>query len=327
MRTLATVLLLALTATCWASPRSYLLVVSGIGGEKVYRERFEQWSQTMLDAAGTRLAMPPERVVYLHHPPRESSAGEDGPLLKAELQTSLSRIAADSEPGDVAVILFIGHGNTRREDALFNLPGPDLSAAELDEMLAALADRRVVIVNTAPSSAPFIKTLSRSNRVVITATASASERYHTIFPRHFVAAFAEGGADTDKNGRVSVAEAFEYARREVRRTYQDAGRLQTEHALLDDDGDGSGSMDLVAEDGDGALARTVFLQGARAAVPGASARLGRLLEERAALLERIDVLKADKQGMDLAEYEERLEELLVELALTSRAIREAEQTP
>jgi len=55
-----------------------------------------------------------------------------------------------------------------------------------------------------------------------------------------VAAFEARAGDSDKNGRVSILEAFDFASRGVRRWYQDQGRLSTERALLDDSGDGRG---------------------------------------------------------------------------------------
>ncbi len=328
MKTLI-VALLMFTAPCWAAPRSFIVVVSGIGGEAVYSERFKHWAMTMLDAAESRLGIPRERAIYLAENEEGVSERIDGRSLKTELSKVLSRVATASEVGDTVLVLLIGHGSARRDEALFNLPGPDLTARELDAMLEELAERRLVIVNGAPSSAPFIKALSRPDRVVITATASASERYHTLFIDHFVAAFADDGADTDKNTRVSMLEAFEYARREVQRRYKAEGRLQSEHALLDDNGDGEASLEVDRAAADGALARTVYLDTISPLAVGADAAgaLAELLAERAAIEQRIEALKAQKQQFETAVYEDRLEALLVELALTHRAIRAAGRSP
>src|SRR5690606_22674944 len=91
------------------------------------------------------------------------------------------------------------------------------------------------------------------------------ETNETRFGGHFVRAFAGEGADADRDGRVSMLEAFDFARREVEREYREAGNLLTEHALLDDDGDGKGSREPAARSGDGSLARTLFLAGGRGA--------------------------------------------------------------
>ena len=105
----------------------------------------------------------------------------------------------------------------------------------------------------ASASGEFIKPLSGRGRVVVTATRSGQEQNATRFPEHFIAALASREADADQNGRVSVLEAFDYASRLTAEQYKRAGRLATEHALLDDSGDGVGHPS--AEGGDGALAR------------------------------------------------------------------------
>lgn len=316
----AVVVLLLLASPAWATSQSFVLIVSGIGGEPVYSERFRQWSETMLKAAESRLGIARDRIVYLAESEQAANVRVDGRSLKSEIKTALSRIAAASGPGDVVLLLLIGHGNMRRDEALFNLPGPDVSASELNDMLRPLSGRRLVIVNGAPVSAPFLRALSAPGRVVITATASAAERYHTIFTDHFVAAFAGDGADIDKDGRVSMLEAFEYASREVQRSYDNDARLQTEHALLDDNGDGKGSRQTGVDGADGTLARTLYLQApSTLALAGDKPSVARLLKERSVIEQRIDALKARKRQLETSAYENQLEALLIELALNHRA--------
>ena len=71
---------------------------------------------------------------------------------------------------------------------------------------------------------------------MITATKTGGERNETLFPEYFVAAFNDAAADRDRNGHVSVAEAFEYAKTKVVQTVQQKGLLLTEHAVMDDGG-------------------------------------------------------------------------------------------
>jgi len=301
-------LLLILASPSWAAPRSFLIVASGIGGEPVYSETFAEWSKSMIDAAENRLDIPRERIVYLAE---TDTGGADAKSLKSELDAAINRVAAAAEPGDTIFLLLIGHGTARGDRFLFNLPGPDLSAAELAAMLEAYGEVRWILVNGAPSSGPFIRSLSGPNRVVITATASAAERYHTVFPEHFIAAYAKPGADSDKNGRVSVLEAFTFASREVERSYNEAATLQSEHAVLDDTG---------------ALAQATYLQSDRTQYSNAipEQELTRLLADRAQLEQRITSLIAVKSIYDPVVYDDRLEELLVQFALVHRALRPAE---
>jgi hypothetical protein len=157
--------------------------------------------------------------------------------------------------------------------------------------------------------------------VVITATKSPFERNVTRFGGQFVAALAEGGADADKDGRVSVLEAFLFARRETGRIYQSDNRLLTEHAVLDDNGDRQGAGAPGAEGNDGALARTIYFGAAPARVAATDSAGARLEQEARALEARINDLRGRKASMKSDEYEAQLEALLLDLALKNEALR------
>jgi hypothetical protein len=97
----------------------------------------------------------------------------------------------------------------------------------------------------------------------------------------------------------------------VQRFYEKERRLLTEHAVLDDGTEG-------------AVARTVFLGtgGEAGAVADANdPALAGLRQERREVERRLEALRARKATMAVAQYEEQLEGLLVELALKDEAIR------
>jgi hypothetical protein len=221
-------------------------------------------------------------------------------------------------------VVLIGHGNPREGDAAFNLPGPDITATELAAALDALSGRQLVIVNTASASGPFVRALSAPGRVVITATASGREYFATLFGEHFVTAFAEAGADRDKDQRISMLEAFDFARYEVRRAFESEKKLLTEHALLDDNGDGEGSTDPGEFASDGALADRVYLQQAPSVALGASPELVGLFEQKHAIEDSILALKRRRDELEHEDYYAQLERLLVDLALLGRDIRALE---
>jgi len=308
MRALLITVLLTLAAPCLAAPKSFLMVVAGVGGEPAYSERFAAWTETLLDAARSRMAIPRDRIVHLAE---HYSVGIDGPSTKAELANAIETLASRAEPDDTIFLILIGHGTARGDRVLFNLPGPDVSTVELDGMISPYSALNWVIVNTTPASGPFIEALSGPNRVVVTATANAAERFHTVFAEFFVAAYAENGADTDKNGRISVLEAYEFARREVQRRYEENGTLQSEHAALGDSAD---------------LARTTYLESDRTRYASSlpADELERLLSERDGLEQRIEFLISEKETLDPVAYDDRLEGLLIEFALIHRALRAPE---
>jgi hypothetical protein len=309
--------------------QSFLLVVSGLSGEPRYAEAFHDWAIKMLGAAETRWGLPSENVVYLAEKTERDPDRISARSTRENVEGAFRDIAQRAGSADQVFVLLIGHGTTRDGQALINLPGPDMSAADFAKLLDLLPTQKVVFVNAASASGDFISVLSGQNRTVITATRSGHEKNETIFAGFFVDAYADEGADVDKDKRVSVLEAFNFARREVARVYESDGLLLTEHALLDDDadGEGSGEPDPLAG-GEGRLARTLFLtSGAAVGVATPSdPRLATLYEEKRALEDEIAALRQRKEELDATTYEQELERLLVELALKTREIRALEET-
>lgn len=328
MRMLSIAVLLLAAAAPAAAQRTHVLIVSGISGEPRFAEQWHGWAGALAAGLG-RAGVRADDIVRLAERPGQGVAGRS---TKEGISTQLVRLAGAAGADDQVLLVFFGHGAAGADGVRLNLPGPDLTARELSAMLGAFPTQRVIVVNAASASGGFVEPLAGANRVIITATRTAAQNNETIFGEHFAAAFAQGGADTDKDGRVSLLEAFEYARVEVERAYASTNRMRTEHALLDADGDGTGTTEPDARSGDGRAAGRIFFGtgGATAAAAspappaGASAELRALYEQRTALQERIDVLRARREGMAAAQYERELEALLVELATTNQAIRRLE---
>lgn len=323
MRLAGLALLVALLAGSAATAQQeYLVVVAGLGGDEPSRRSFHDWAMALVRAA-PQLGVPDSHVVYLGEDPARDPARMAARSTKHNVEETLRTLARRLGPSDQVIVVLIGHGTEREGEPQFNLPGPDLTARDLAALLDALPAERVAVVNTASASGAFLPVLSAPGRVIVTATKSGFERNQTQFPRYLVEALTGGGADTDKDGRVSLLEAFDYARREVARAYEADGRLLTEHALLDDNGDGEGSAAPGADAADGALARTIVF-GGPAAVTTGDPVLAQLYREKADLERRIAALRQRKEAMPREAYERQLEELLVGLAMNGRAIRERE---
>jgi hypothetical protein len=164
--------------------------------------------------------------------------------------------------------------------------------------------------------------LSGTNRVIITATRSGNEQNYTRFGQYFAEALKNPQADIDQDGQVSLLEAFLTASRQAGEFYKVRGRLVTEHALLDDNGDGLGTpadwfrglrATKKAKDGaalDGLLAqqfRLIPSPAERALTPEQVAQRDAL--EKAVLLHR-----EKKAQMPEEDYYRELERLLLQLA-------------
>jgi len=307
---------------------THLLLVVGLGGDPEYRKVFHGWAVDMTSAAVERLGLAENRIVYLGERPDDAPNVIHDRSTLENMASVLARMARDVGPQDRLLILLIGHGSGIGDDVQFNLPGPDLTPQDLDVMLNDFPTQTVAVVNTSPSSGPFIPVLSGPNRVVLTATRSAQEKNETQFGGFFVEALREDRSDLDKDGRISLLEAFQYASREVDRYYESQNLLATEHAQLDDDGDGEGSTELGDDVSDGRLARAFWIGTSSGAttqgvVPDSitDPELRRLYEEKAELERRVQELRALRGQMEESRYEQELESLLVELALKNREIR------
>jgi hypothetical protein len=299
-----------------------LVVISGLAGEPKYVESFHAWSALLVDAARSRYGVADSSIVWLAEDAAKAPGRIAGKSTKDNIERTLEGLTTRMRAGEQLVVVLVGHGSTQGEGVRLTLPGPDLSATDLARLLAKHGSRRVAVIVAASSSGDFVPALSAPGRVVITATKSGFERNESIFGGHFVAALAGDGADADKDGRVSLLEAFTYATREVRRIYEQENRLLTEHAILDDNGDRSGSGEPGARGGDGGLARSFFLTGTATTTAASSdPRAAALRKEKEELEAKIEALKGRKGAMDAKAYEAELERLLVELATATRALR------
>jgi hypothetical protein len=308
-----------------AAQETHALIVVGLGGEERYRERFHEWASTLQDALVERHGLAPERVVYLGERPERDPARIRGPSRRENVEAEVREMARRAGPEDRVLVVLFGHGATREDEAVLNMPGPSMTGSDFARVLAELPTQHVAVVNTASASAPFVQALAGPRRTVITATRSGLQRNETWFGGYFAEAFAGEEADLDKDGTISLFEAFEYARREVERHYQERNLLQTENALLAEGGDtqGSGAPDAAAGDARLARAFTVGRAAAAAALQDESDPVIRgLLEARAELQGRLEALQARRGEMDPAAYDRELEGLLVDIALKDREIRE-----
>jgi len=314
-------LLLGVAPAPASAQQTHLLVVTGLGGTPELRERFTEWSVRIVDAARSRYGLPESSVTWLAERPDADPERIDAPSTREELQAVFRELAGRVTPEDRLLVILVGHGSWDGREARINLPGPDLTAAELAAMLDPVNAGSVAVVNTASASGPFLETLAAPGRIVVTATRSGRERNATEFGRYFADALAGEGADTDKDGRVSILEAFVFAAREVERAYEERNLLLTEHAQLDDDGDGRGTAAPGEEGDEGSLAGAFALSTPAATPTADDPETRALLEERRRLEERVRGLRVRRDEMDPDAYDRALEELLLELARVNAEIR------
>ena len=297
----------------------FLLVVVGLAGDPEHGKTFQAWGSKLAEAS-ERLGVPAERFAYLVDKPAADDKRVTGPASRDEITRALERFAKQAGPEDLVFVTLIGHGTYDGRAAKFNLTGPDITPAEFDALLKKLPAKQIVFVNTASASSPFIDVLSGPGRTVITATRTPGQHYATLFGGYFVEALTSETADSDKNKRISVLEAFLFARAEVKRAFEQRGFLPTEQALLDDDGDKEGMQEPSITAKDGKVASVLSLGVAGDTLPS-DPKLRALYLER-----RVEQHRLLKEGMDSAKYLSELEKLVTAVALKSQEIRKAEQS-
>jgi hypothetical protein len=228
-RLLRTLSIFLVTGLCLAEGSAgSVLVVVGAEGSLEFGESFTKQASVWESAA--------KRAGH-----RFAFIGRDNSLEPTDLERlRLALELGEKQGSEVLWVVLIGHGTFDGEHARFNLRGPDVSAADLAGWLATY-ERPVIVINASSASAPFLKALSAPRRIVLTATRSGYEQSYCRFGEFLAASFEDADADLDKDDQVSLLEAFVVAGNRVEEFYRANGRLASEHALLDDNGDGFGT--------------------------------------------------------------------------------------
>jgi hypothetical protein len=302
-------LIATLVTTEVASGKPSVIVVVGAPGEAEYATQFHEWSERWRTASKAA-----DADFHLIGEGRDEKSSD-----RDQLQKLLSE--EQGESSTPLWLVLIGHGTYDGQSAKFNLRGADLAAQDLAKWLAPVR-RPLAVINCSSASAPFLNRLAGDNRVVITATKSGDEQNFAHFGQYISAAIADRSADIDKDGQVSLLEAYLTACRNLDEFYKQEARLPSEHALLDDNGDGLGTpaawfrgirATQRAKEGtslDGTRAHQMHL----IASDREKQLPPELRERRDALELAITKLREEKQALKEDDYYNRLEKLMLELA-------------
>jgi hypothetical protein len=291
------------------------VVVIGTEGDSEFLDVFTQSAERWADAA---MKANVQATVIGRKPAEEASVN---PIEKEQLRAALE--AQPKTGSDPLWLVFIGHGTFDGREAKVNLRGPDISQNELLDWLRPFS-RPVAVIDCTSASAPFLTKLSVKgmNRVIITATRTGSEINYARFGMFLSQSIIDPAADLDKDGQTSLLEAFLAASDRTAEFYKTESRLATEHALLDDNGDGLGTS---ADFFEGIRATKPARNGA--AVDGPRAHQWVLLQtaeelalnpqqkqQRLALERQVESLRAQKASLPEETYYARLDVLMLQLA-------------
>jgi hypothetical protein len=225
-----------------SAPRRLALIVVGLPGDQPHAEIFQATTRKWVAWLTGSLSFAPENVIVLSG--REPAEAENrGPATAAAIEQRVTAIKQSIGADDTLWVFFLGHANDEDGRAFFHLPGPDLDNRRIGELFAGIECREQVFWLTHTCSGMCIKPLSKPGRIVIAATLPDAEINETEFPHALttITSRAPRTLDADGDDHVSVAELFSAIVREVESMFQADNRTPTEHALLDDNGDGKGT--------------------------------------------------------------------------------------
>ncbi len=299
----------------------YALLIGGLGGSDEHTERFQQYlfdtRKALIDSHGFSA----EQVTVLGETKLQTLDFIDGVSLEETIRGEFAKLAGEVTPDDHVYVILFGHGGFDGTEARFNIPRTDLTQGQYAELVGTLDAGRVVFINTASASAPFVEALSGPGRIVITATRVGSQKNETMFPGFLVDGLNSPSADRDRDGSLSVAEWFTYAAETTDQWFEDNGNIPTENALIDDNGDGKGTrLSEIADGADGNLAGLTYLSRRDAMLAESVGTVSAgWLREKEQIEQAIADVKSRKATLGETTYYAELETLFVRLARGNEA--------
>jgi hypothetical protein len=239
------------------------LIVVGLPGdsehEALFRETAGRWKEWLVG----KLGFPTVDVRILSGQADSLGIG-DASATRESIAREVEALRKKTSPGDRVWVFVLGHANLDDGHAFLHLPGPDLREDEFAALFRGLVAKEQVFWMTNPASGAFLAPLAAPGRIVVAATERSGEANETEFPHALaeVAARPLARLDLDKDGKVSIRELYLATVQAVEAIFQADSRAPTEHAQLDDDGDGVGTelqADLKTPRPDGLLASKTFL--------------------------------------------------------------------
>ena len=270
-----------------------VVVVSGLGGEPQYEERFSKWSEQVAKASAS-VTGDPAQVRRL--------SGDQA--RRENIEAALRAAAQGAHAGDRFVLVLLGHGSFDGTDYRFNIPGEDITGAGLKALLDRFPEGVTqLVVDATSASGAMAESLAGPHRIVIAATKSG-ERNASRFGGYWAEALNSSEADKDKDGSVSVQEAYDYATRKVAESFKSDAAIATEHSRLA--GDDAG--------------RFVVARLGAAALFANDAQLAAMRGQQEGIEQRINQLRAQKATLAEDDYYGKLEPVLVEMARLGQRI-------
>lgn len=243
-----------------------VLILCGLTGDADHHRAFADMIEKLHAGLSSKLGVAPENITVLFGDEPDEKDPElirkSARSTKEEVEAAVASFISATQPDDSAWVFVIGHAHYEGRNAWWNLPGPDIAQADFGKLFESLKAREQVFFMTTSVSGLYIKPLSAPGRVVISATEADWETNETEFPFKLTELLTTppttAELDADKDGTLTLFDLYITTARSLAQSYADRMLLATEHALLDDNGDGRGTelqIDYLSEDLGGRVRR------------------------------------------------------------------------
>jgi hypothetical protein len=223
------------------------LIICGHPGDDEHQKMYVDTVAKLQQTLSTRYGFPAKEIRIQFG---TDKADDDGPVIAAargkatskEIAAEVADLRKHLKPEDTLWVIVLGHAYYDGRHSWLNLPGTDIHEHQFGKLFEGLQSREQVFFITTPVSGFYIKPLSAEGRIVISATEADLEVNETLFHLALVDVLTNPPAkeefDADKDGRISLYDLYIAITRNVANRYLEDELLSTEHAQLDDNGDG-----------------------------------------------------------------------------------------
>lgn len=224
-------------------PTRRLVVIGSLVDRSPRQDELVGQIERLTRGLSRRLAIPDDRVhVWVGDEEQAGRLGESG-IDAAVADRDRLTVAPESWRRTDQVWLFLmGYASTDFGDYRFHLGGPDWDGAAIGGWVDSLHTTRTVIWLLTPGSGAMVRPLSGPDRVIFAATESA-QQINGVRLTEPLSALIDGGdpiPDRDGDGRSTAMDWFIAAADENLQRHASLDLMLSEHALVEDSGDGRG---------------------------------------------------------------------------------------
>lgn len=232
------------------SANRWMVVLCGLPGDDEHRTRLTDAVRKLITSAPAVFQFDKSRMRVLAGDETMRSEiadtfSETGICTRESVATVLESLGSDIAPSDTCMLFLLGHAQLYEARSTFNVQGIDFDGTELASWMKPIQCLNRVFWITTPVSGFWLKPLSGPCTTVISATEPDLEFTATEMPYALadIVAGSNGAQplnDIDEDGKLTMLDLYLAVNLEIHQRFRTAERLQTEHAQLDDNGDGIG---------------------------------------------------------------------------------------